>query len=77
MQLPSRLHQVGPFPAQFSDLERVFHSRRDAHIVARWLNDHKDRFADLLYGEEAEFSSFLSEEEFRDFASGVVEGQDP
>jgi hypothetical protein len=60
-----------PFPAHFSDFERVFRSKRDAHIIARWLNDNKNRFAGLLYGKDDEFSSILSLEEFQEFAAGL------
>ena len=65
-----------PFPAHVSDFEGVFHSKRDAHIIARWLNDNENKFADLLYGADDEFSSILSLDEFQEFAAGLRDDED-
>lgn len=55
-----------PSPTFPSDLERVFRSKRDAYIVAKWLNDTKSVDA-LIYGENEEHVELISKEEYHNF----------
>lgn len=65
-----------PLPTFASDLEHVFKSKRDAYIVAKWLNENHRDFTDLLYGETDEYSCEISSEQLREFVTGIDNGDD-
>jgi hypothetical protein len=54
-----------------SELEHVFRSKRDAYIVATWLNENNKNFTDLLYVETDEYSCEISSERFRKFLASI------
>jgi hypothetical protein len=72
--LNDRTMDTFPIPTFASDLERVFKSKRDAYIVAKWLSAREEGFADLLYGEENEYGFLISWDEFKEFAAISNEG---
>jgi len=59
-----------PIPAFASDLEQVFPFKRDAHIIAKWLNSRKS-LDDLIYGREDKHVMLISEEGYREYLDSI------
>lgn len=59
-----------PSPTFPSDLEQVFRSKRDAYIIAKWLNETKS-IDDLIYGENEEHVKLISKEEYHNFLASL------
>lgn len=55
-----------PIPAFASDLEHVFPTKRDAYIIAKWLNRLKS-IDDVIYGRDEKHEILISEEEYREY----------
>lgn len=53
-----------PIPAFASDLEQVFQFKRDAYIIAKWLNSLKS-LDDVIYGRDERHVMLISEEEYQ------------
>jgi hypothetical protein len=60
-------------PVDESDFEdaQVFGTKRDAYIIAEWLNGVKSLDDDLLYGKSEEHTKLISKEEYQMFRDSL------
>lgn len=61
-----------PIPAFASDLEQLFQFKRDAYIIAKWLNSLKS-VDDVIYGREERHVMLISEEEYRAYLDSLYD----
>ena len=59
-----------PIPAFATDLEPVFQFKRDAYIIAKWLNSLKS-LDDVIYGRDETHVILISEEEYRAYLDSL------
>jgi len=57
-------------PAFASDLEHVFQFKRDAYIIAKWLNSLKS-LDDVIYGRDETYVMLISKEEYRRYLGSL------
>lgn len=57
-------------PVSPSDLEQVFQFKRDAYIIAKWLNG-VSKIDDLFYRESDDHRKLISKEEYHEFLDSV------
>jgi len=59
-----------PLPTFPVDLEHVFLSKRDAHIIAKWLMSIKS-IDELIYGDSDEHVMLISDDEWREYSNNL------
>lgn len=59
-----------PLPVFPSDLEQVFRFKRDAFIIAKWLNKMKN-IDDVIYGENDDHVMLISNDEYQEFIDSM------
>ena len=62
--------EIFPIPAFASDLEQAFPLKRDAHIIAKWLNS-LDSLDDVIYGREERQVMLISEHEYTEYLDSL------